>query len=97
MILRLLNKIEPDDLAFKIYSIGIVDSKISPHVFSIKYLNKTIKLNVMSDLVIGKWIRFYGKEANGVIKCDFFEILDGIDINLMIKCIEKLSYNKYRI
>ncbi len=94
MILCLLDKIPDIDKSvkiFEIYSFGIIDTRISACYYTIKFNDKIRKIKTDKEIEIGKWIRFYGRIVDDIIKCEFTEILDGIDMNLVIKCIDKCT------
>lgn len=82
-----------------IYSIGYIEEASteslpggnSRTVYLVKYEEFQFKL--VSKLVLRTrvWIRFCGRWDGSTLEADFVEILDGIDVNLMIKYINKLN------
>lgn len=91
MLLCLLDNLSPNTIDHRIYSIATVEEKIGGNIYRIRYKGSEYRLCSNVPIESNKWVRFHGRYNGNMIICDFIEILEGIDINLLIKCIERLS------
>ncbi|KAI5177580.1 hypothetical protein PAEPH01_2477 [Pancytospora epiphaga] len=75
----------------RIYSIAMVKEWESENLWNIQYKDTKLVIKTSEKLVVSSWIRFCGILRAGVIICDFVEVLNGIDMEVLLKCLRKLS------
>lgn len=75
----------------RIYSIAMVADKAAEYVWKVRYGKAEALIRARQPLAPGSWVRFCGSVHSGIVVCDFVEVLDGIDVELLLRCIRRLS------
>lgn len=88
MLLRLL---EPGLGCGRVYSVALVEEQTAPGRYRVSFRNASCVVKTRSILKQGEWVRFHGCLVQGVVACDFVEVIGQIDISLLIRCIERLQ------
>jgi hypothetical protein len=73
------------------YSFAIITECSAKNTYKVKFKEAYALIHTASILNTGDWIRFYGSYDGKIIKCEFVEILNGVDINILIKLINKTN------
>lgn len=74
-----------------IYTFACIQEHISPSLYKAGFEDQSVILFTKERLDVNDWIRFYGKEENGEVKCEYIELLNGYDINLIVKYLKQNS------
>lgn len=91
MLLRLLAPPLENVSGYKVYSVALVKGRVTANTYTVGYEDAECKIHTQKILGAGKWIRFHGHYDGELIVCDFVEVLDGIDVGLLIKCIKRMN------
>jgi len=75
----------------EIYTFACIQEHISPNLYKAGFEDQSAILFTKEKLDVNDWIRFCGKEENGEVKCEYIEILNGYDINLIVKYLKQSS------